>query len=345
MPETAKVMPSNMDVELHREDEKIFRKAFRPTMLLLKIAGYCPRVLRLLRPSDERGVKFLSLFYTLTVLLAIAFHIARVAPFLKMEANFILYLRLCVMVWYIRCLALSIYIIRISAHSNEKHSTLFGIINSLDEGTGDNLARRQYKEIKKFQAKSKIIFWSISTMIVLSCIFMCIAIFVNLGSGSIAVTVLQPFNDSFAFKVFYNIHNMFMVTAWLVPALLYCLICNSLVLKLSFLESKVTGLGENIAIRGHIKKIRRMYLNVTSIVGKADEAFGPVALFIYFFDIVLFSITLYASLFIAKSFIEQLNLWYWSFASLLNLLLISVEAARVEEKVNVSLLRKFSSYC
>ena len=332
---TIQVQPVRMDIEESRT-VKVFQKTFRPILLVMKLSGLCPKALHLSKPGGNRRQTILSTLYSTAVVLMIIFNIARTAPYLNITSSFTLYLRLNVIVWYIRCLAFSLYLFRIASSGNERRSMLESIIKRLDEDIEHAQLKSNGKALRKFTTGTKILFWCICTMIAFSWLFVVIAIAAKLGSGAIDSTLLHPFQNSLIFKIIYNFCNIHLVIIWLTPALLYSTMCSSLVMKLSFLESSLASLNEHSTLlQQQIKTIRSMFLNVTSIVSKADEAFGPVALFIYFFDIVLFSVTLYGSLFIAKSPIEHTNLWFWCFASALNLLLVSVFASRVEEKVGL----------
>lgn len=321
-----------MDVE-ESQSKTVFETTFRPILLLLKISGLSPKVPS--KRSDSRCLDMLTVAYSASVVIMNMFHIARIAPYLNITASFDLYLRINIMVWYLRCLAFSIYIIRIASSSDGRASRLGYIIKRLDEDVDGAQLRNSQKSIKKFKIRAKIMIWFIGAFIVMSSLFVCIAIAAQFGSGVIASSVLRPFHESLAFKIIYSLVNIYMIIAWLAPLLLYSTMCSSLVLKISFLKSSVVSLSESSNLQRHIRDVRCMFLNVTSIVGKADDAFGLAALLIYFFDIVLFSVTLYGSLFIAKSAIEHLNLWFWCFVAFLNLLLISIDAALVEEKVNL----------
>ena len=332
---TIQVQPVGMDIEESRT-VKVFQKTFRPILFMMKLSGLCPKAPLLSKPGGNRRQTILSALYSTVLLLMIIFNIARTAPYLNITSSFTLYLRLNVIVWYIRCLAFSMYIFRIASSSSERRSTLENIIKRLDEDVDHAQLKCNGKVLRRFKTGTKVLFWCITTMMTLSWLFVVIAIAAKLGSGAIENTLLHPFHSSLIFKILYNFCNIYLVIIWLAPALLYSTMCSSLIMKLSFLESSLASLNENSTLlRQQIKTIRSMFLNVTSIVSKADEAFGPVALFIYFFDIVLFSVTLYGSLFIAKSAIEHTNLWFWCIASALNLLLVSVYASRVEEKVGL----------
>ena len=335
MPQSVQVKPISMDIE-ESENENLFHKVFQPTFLLMKIAGLCPKILGISRPSHDRKSKILSLLYSAGVVVMILFHISRIAPYLNVKASFALYLRLCVFVWYLRCLVLALYSIRITSYCKERKSMLGCLIQSLDEDIDNSHFKTNKSPIKRFKMKTKILFLFICCTIVMSSAFVGVAILAKIGSGIISITLLSPFQDNIVFQIIYTITNIYMVTAWIVPVLLYSNICNSLIMKLTFLQSTVASVSDSINMQHHIRAIRRMYLNVTDIVSKADEIFGPVALFIYFFDIVLFSITLYASIFIQTSAIGHLNLGFWNLVAFLNLLLVSTEAAQVEEKVILS---------
>ena len=313
----------------------LFHTTFRPILLLMKIFGLCPRIPQMSKPSANKRLTIFSFLYSIAVVLMIVFHIARTAPYLNFDKSFELYLRLNIVVWFLRNLAFSIYFIRLNASSEDKASRLEQVIRRLDDGIDGAQLKSNLKSTKKFKLKVKVMTWLIGTLIAMTCLFVGIAIVTQLGSGVIATALLLPFQNSLAFQIIYNFSNIFMVISWVVPMLLYSAICSSLVMKLSFLEKSMVSLYENSTLQHHIRTIRIMFLNVTGIVSKADDLFGPVALFIYFFDIVLFSVTLYGSLFIAKSAIEHINLSFWCFVAVINLLLVSVEAARVEEKVSV----------
>ena len=331
MSHTIQVNPAAMDVE-ETQCKTVFQETFRPIFLLLKISGLCPKIPS--KSSGSKRLKVLSVLYSVFVVIMNMFHIARAAPYLNITSSFDLYLRINVMVWYLRNLAFSIYIIRIASFSDERASRLGYIIKRLDENIDDAQLRSRQKSIKNFKIRTRIMIWFIGTLILMSALFVCIAIAAQFGSGVIADSLLRPFHKSLAFKIIYSLANIYLVVAWLAPQLLYSTMCSSLVLKLSFLKSRVVSLSESSSLQRHIRAVRCMFLDVTSIVTKADDVFGLAALLIYFFDIVLFSVTLYGSLFIAKAVIEHVNLWFWCFVAFLNLLLISIDAARVEEKVN-----------
>ncbi len=102
---------------------------------------------------------------------------------------------------------------------------------------------------------------------------------------------------------------------------------------LTLLQAKMQCFGSGFSLRIHMPQIRKMYVKTSDLAGAADDLLGPLALAVYFFDVVLFSFNLYLWFYKAKSFMEKFLAFFWVAAALANLMFISFAASRVAEKV------------
>ncbi|XP_065070122.1 uncharacterized protein LOC135695093 [Rhopilema esculentum] len=247
------------------------------------------------------------------------------------ESGFLFYLRLCIAVWMTRCFLHSINVMKIMTSNNGKRSKLFAIVKQLDENIGRETMRNCKKEVQRYKRRSKILFIIIFGVVIISTTLVAAALFIG-DSGKMFLLLLYPFQDQIVYKLLYVFMTLHMNVAWMAPNLLYDSVCDSLVLKLNFLEDKLASLSENLTVRDHISEIRQMYLKMTRLVGEVDAMFGPMVMFVYVFDIALFSLNLYISLFIARSFLEHFGIYFWILMTLANLLVVSFDASRVVEK-------------
>ena len=312
---------------------KVNQHAFRPIMLLLKIFALNPCGTQ--RQQRRMNVKWLfSAIYSILVILAMTANVIRIFPALLRTKDYTFYIRLCVLVWYTRCLLMAVYVAILNWKSKGKTSKLGSLIKDLDANLTLSSIKNDMKAVKSYKKRCKMFFVSICVVIATTCISIPMAIFVKeLGAHKVLNSILYPFHEYNSGKIAYCVFDVYLSIAWMAPILLYNLACNSIVLQLSIVQSKVGLMSESLSVGRYIDQIRPMYLQLTGLVQKADEMFGIMALCVYLFDIVLFSLNLYVSLYVAKSVLEHCIIWFWIMMALFNLLIMSFDASRVVEKV------------
>ena len=334
-----RIKPAIMEpVEVIEEGEneaviKVNKHAIQPVMLLLKIFALNPCGTQ----GQQKRMDFKSLLtaiYSILVTLAMIANVIRMFPALLRTKDYTFYLRLCLLVWYTRCLLMAVYIAILNWKSKSKKSKLGSLIKDLDANLDSSSTKNGMKAVKSYKKRCKICFISICVVIVTSCISIPLALFVEeLGAHKALKSMLYPFREYNSWKIAYCVLNVYLNIAWMAPILLYNIACNSIVLQLSIVQSKVGLMSGNLSVRRYVDRIRSMYLKLTDLIEKADQMFGLMALCVYLFDIVLFSLNLYVSLYIAKSVLEHCIIWFWIMMALFNLLIMSFDASRVVEKV------------
>ena len=309
------------------------KHAVRPIMLLLKIFALNPCGTQ--RQQRRTNVKSLfSAIYSILVILAMIANLIRIFPALLRTKDYTFYIRLCVLVWYTRCLLMAVYVTILNWRSKGKTSKLGSLIKDLDANLNVSSIKNDIKAVKSYKKRCKMFFVSTCVVIATTCISIPLAIFVKeLGAHKVLNSILYPFQEYSSLKIVYCVLDVYLSIAWMAPILLYNIACNSIVLQLSIVQSKVGLISENLSVGRYVDQIRPMYLQLTGLVEKADEMFGLMALCVYLFDIVLFSLNLYVSLYIAKSVLEHCVIWFWIMMALFNLLIMSFDASRVVEKV------------
>ena len=310
------------------------KHAIRPVMLLLKIFALNPCGTQ----GQQKRMNVKSLFsaiYSILVILAMIANVIRMFPALLRSKDYTFYLRLCLLVWYTRCLLMAVHITILNWKSKGKTSKLGSLIKDLDENLDLSSTKNNMKAVKSYKKRCKIFFVSICVVIATSCITIPLAFFVKeLGAHKVLIPItVYPFRANNLWKIAYCVVNVHSNIAWMAPILLYNIACNSIVLQLSIVQSKVALMSDNLSVGRYVDCIRPMYLQLTDLIEKADEMFGLMALCVYLFDIVLFSLNLYVSLFVAKSVLEHCIIWFWIIMALFNLLIMSFDASRVVERV------------
>lgn len=310
------------------------KHAFRPIMLLLKIFALNPCGGTQTQQKRMTFKRLFSVIYSILVILAMIANVIRLFPALARAKDYTFFLRLCVVVWYTRCLLMAVYITTLNWKSEGKISKLGSLIKELDANLDVSSTKNDMKAVKCYKKRCKIFFLLICVVNVTNCISIPLGIFVKeLGAHKALDSILYPLREYISWKIAYCVLDVYLAIAWLAPILLYNIACNSIVLQLSIVQSKVGLMSENLSVGRYVNQIRPMYLQLTGLVEKADEMFGLMALCVYLFDIVLFSLNLYVSLYIAKSVLEHCIIWFWIMMSLFNLLIMSFDASRVVEKV------------
>ncbi|XP_065070119.1 uncharacterized protein LOC135695089 [Rhopilema esculentum] len=329
------VLPAKIEPVEEQISETIFEKTFQRIFTALKIFGFSPTVPSVLKTRDRRcsAWQVLSLCYGGVILLYSILSIIRTCYGMVFgESGFLFYLRVCIAVWMTRCFLHSFNVMKIMTSNNGKRSKLFAIVKQLDENIGRDTMRNCKKEVERYKRRSKFLIIIIFGVVIMSTTSIATALFIGDSGKMFVLTMLYPFQDQVAYKLLYIFMTLHMNVAWMAPNLLYDSVCDSLVLKLNFLEDKLASLSENLTVRDHISEIRQMYLKTTRLVGEVDAMFGPMVMFVYVFDIALFSLNLYISLYVARSFLEHFCVWFWILGALVNLLVVSFDASRVVEK-------------
>ena len=332
------VVQAKMEQVEEQISEAIFEKTFLRIFAAFKIFGFSPTVPSVLKSRDRRcsAWKVLSLCYSGVILLYSILSIIRMCYGMVFgESGFLFYLRLCLAVWMTRCFLHSLNVLKIMTSNSGKRSKLFAIVKQLDENIGRETMRNCQKEVERYKRRSKILIIIIFGVVTMSTASIATALFIGDSDKMFLQTLLYPFQDQVVYKLLYIFMTLPMNVAWMAPNLLYDSVCDSLVLKLNFLEDRLASLSEKLTVRDHISKIRQMYLKMTRLVGEVDAMFGPMIIFVYVFDIALFSLNLYIALFIARSFLEHFCVCFWILMTLANLLVVSFDASRVVEKVSL----------
>ncbi len=320
--------------EMQEEDEVIIVKmAFRPVVRLMNIFGLCSDTITIGKGATKKRHNSLKIYGGIMILLMIG-NVARLIPGLVTGKGYDLHFRITYLIWNIRCTMQAAYLIYICWPSRKAASRLVKLIQDFDLGLNAATLEGEKNSVRRFKRATNIVFIVINILTIFNSLFVLMGMFIQaLDIHTILENMLYPLSATVAVKLCYFVLQFILSVIWMAPLILYIQSSQSLVFLLNMFEADVKGFGASLSLPSHITKIRCMYLKVSNLVQATDEIYGPIALTVYFFDIVQFSFVLYIAMYSAKSSMEKFLACFWALSSLVNLLIMSFAASNVEEKV------------
>eukprot|EP00794_Sanderia_malayensis_P010770 gene10770-11923_t len=340
------IRPTTTETEQERNNETtayVNRKTYRPINIMMNMFGVSSDLITVDgKDYTSRSNKIrqtLLKIYGCAIVIILTVNMARMIPGIVMgKFDYHMHFKIAITVWYTRCLFQAIFLVRICwPASKSAPSKLIKLVQDLDDEINDPSVMTQCKDaqntVRSFKRYTKTVFWAILVIIVMNSLFILLGMFIAaLSIQSIMANVAYPFQTSVAVKLGCFVLQTFLSMIWMLPVTLYMTMSQSLVYALGIFEAKVKSLDSRLSLPGRIAEIRLTYLKIIRLAEEADEIFGPLALIVYFFDIVQFSFTLYIAIYSAHSTMEKFLVLFWASTALMCLFLLSISASSVVEK-------------
>ena len=311
----------------------LIRRILWPLAIALKIFGlnfgaYCPLVKRVNR------IERFGMVYSICVVILLTFNAIRYIWAFADIKELSIYVRFEYFLWYVKCAVQAGYCIVLFRRSSEAVlSQVQQLIKYYDE-TLKGFSVPNEAITKRFLFQSRIIMSVPFAAVLVNTFATCTALFWP-GKDPIrlAASPLYPFPVNIATKVLYSIIHFYCSAAWVLPVILYCLLCNCLGLIFNQFHIGIEKMDSNLTCKKHIKEIRRQYVHMRELCSKTDDALGFLAICVYLFDMILCCFNLYHLIYVATDVLEKVMTGFWAIMAIGNLFVMSFNASILVDKV------------
>ena len=340
-----KTVPSSSENDCTKFNSSSFliRNSLRPLSLCLSTFGLNFGAHFFKGGKKDKG-KQVSKVYSICVLLLLLLNIIRYVFSTALDREVSIVVNFEILLWYARCFVQAAYCLILCRRSPEsRFSKIQQLISEYDDvlkqfSVPDRSSQRSFLRISKAVFSVLLVIVMVNVISFYAVLFVPYSDFIRLIKP-----LVHPLPVNMASKLSSAIIHTYNSVAWVVPIVLYCLLCNCLNLIFNQFYVGIKATDGKKTMKRNIKKIRRQYVLINKLCGKTDDVLGFFAICVYLFDIILCCSNLYHLIYIAQGFQEKALDGFWAVIAVGNLFAISFIASRLVDKVRST--RFFQQLC
>eukprot|EP00794_Sanderia_malayensis_P007904 gene7904-8758_t len=309
----------------------VVRHVLSPLDWLMKVTGMtygssCP-----LQTDITKSYK-VQRVYTVAMMIYMSLITLRLISFLfipEEKEQIPTFIRIEYIVWFFKCTVQHFFCVFICTRKGRKISRLQTLISEFD-CLLLSYNKSDRKAEQKFTKRCRIIL-GLLVLVMLTTFGIMGFTFFSPNFEKIQGQFILPFKVNALTRTIFMLTSMYFSVAWLLPVILYCILCLALCLTFDQFGSSLSHV-KCTSVKARIGYIREEYMKLQKISSCTDNVIGLMALFVYFFDVVLFCFHLYHAIYYATNTAERIPPIFMTFVSVCNLFCVSLSASKVVDK-------------